>query len=99
MKRYRLCLCVGLILVTLVAVTRFSPVASGAVPRPSLYPSPRQQVQAAWQQARQAGAYDYSTTIVQTTWPLPRLENVGLSSSQQRIYLEGSADLSAETLR
>lgn len=55
-------------------------------------------LQAAWQQARQAGAYDYSTTIVQTTWPLPRLENVGLSSSQQRIYLEGSADLPAEAL-
>ncbi len=60
--------------------------------------APGNSLQAAWQQARQAGAYDYSTSIVQTTWPLPRLENVGLSSSQQRIYLEGSANLPAEAL-
>lgn len=60
--------------------------------------SPQVRVRDTWQQARQAGAYRYSATLIQTTWPLPRLENVGLSSTQQRIYLEGAADLPAETL-
>nr|MBC8249032.1 hypothetical protein [Anaerolineales bacterium] len=61
--------------------------------------SAERQVRAAWQKARQVGVYRYSTSIVQTTWPLPRLENVGLSSTQQRIYLEGQADLPAQMLQ
>jgi hypothetical protein len=47
----------------------------------------------AWQAARESGAYHYDTTIEQTIRPLPKLENVGLSSREQRFYLEGDTDL------
>ena len=52
-------------------------------------PSAEGVVNQAWQRAEEVGIYDYQTNIVQTTWPTERLENVGLSSSQERVYLEG----------
>jgi hypothetical protein len=45
-----------------------------------------------WQRAHEVGIYDYHTDIVQTTWPTPKLENAGLSSQQERIYIEGSTN-------
>lgn len=62
-------------------------------------PSPEDELRAAWQQARASGAYDYHTTIIQTTWPLPKLENVGLSSKQHRLYLEGQTDLTSRFMQ
>jgi hypothetical protein len=46
-----------------------------------------------WQTARDSGAYHYNTTIAQTTHPLPKLENVGLSSKEQRFFIEGDTNL------
>ncbi|MCJ7551290.1 MAG: hypothetical protein MUQ30_16570, partial [Anaerolineae bacterium] len=55
-------------------------------------------VERAWQKAREVGTYDYAIDIVQTSWPIPTLENVGLTSSEQRVYVEGLIDLPAETM-
>ncbi len=62
-------------------------------------PSFQSQLKQAWQQATDIGVYDYQTTLIQTTHPTERLENVGLSSSTDRMYVEGSVDRPAETMR
>ena len=62
-------------------------------------PSARSEVNLAWQRAQTIGAYHYTTEIVQTTRPLPKLANVGLSSQTERMYIEGETDLPAETLQ
>ncbi|MCX6032062.1 MAG: hypothetical protein NT169_22545, partial [Chloroflexi bacterium] len=64
-------------------------------PTPS---SPEQAVQTAWQRAQQAGAYRFTTRVVQTTHPAPAIANVGTGSRVETVYLEGDADLPAETL-
>ena len=61
--------------------------------------SPKATVQQVWRTAETLGAYHYNTTVVQTTWPVARLENAGLSSSQQRIYIEGETDLAANSMQ
>ncbi len=60
--------------------------------------SPERAVQAAWQRAQQAGAYHFTTRIVQTTHLAPTIANVGKSSRVETILLEGEADLPAQTL-
>ncbi len=55
--------------------------------------SPEHEVQAAWRRAQEAGAYHFSTEIVQTTYPAPALVNVGRSSRKNTIYLEGQTNL------
>jgi subtilisin-like proprotein convertase family protein len=55
-------------------------------------------VQRAWQMAQEVGTYDYAIDIVQTSWPLPILENVGTTSSEERVYIEGQIDLPADTM-
>ncbi|HOU14788.1 MAG TPA: PKD domain-containing protein [Anaerolineae bacterium] len=56
-------------------------------------------VEAAWQRANAVGAYTYATDIEQTTWPLPKLENVGLHSTVEHIYIEGETDVAAGAMR
>lgn len=56
------------------------------------------EVQAAWQRANELGVYHYTSDIVQTTWPLPKLENVGLSSKTDRLYIEGQVDRHADRM-
>jgi len=58
----------------------------------------RGEIEAAWQRADELGAYGYTSDIVQTTWPLPKLENVGLSSQTDRLYIEGRVDRHADTM-
>jgi len=53
---------------------------------------PMQAVQTAWQRAAQAGAYQFRTEIVQTTYPAPTLANVGRSSRAESVYIEGQTD-------
>ncbi len=55
-------------------------------------------LQSAWEKARQAGSYHFNSTVVQTTIPKPLIANVGVSSQEQRLYLEGDADQAARTL-
>lgn len=55
-------------------------------------------VDGAWQQAKAAGSYAFHTEVTQTTHPAPRPENMGLSSSQERLTLEGDADIAAQKL-
>ncbi|MGB0383516.1 MAG: LamG-like jellyroll fold domain-containing protein [Ardenticatenaceae bacterium] len=66
---------------------------------PALDPAAVDEVNDAWQQALEIGVYDYSSDIVQTTWPTPRLKNVGLSSTQRHFYLEGDTNLHEDFLQ
>ncbi|MBI2863695.1 MAG: thrombospondin type 3 repeat-containing protein [Chloroflexi bacterium] len=60
--------------------------------------SPEGQVRAAWQQARDVGAYRFQSTIVQTNKPLPRVETMGLGSTTKTVYVEGTIDQPARSL-
>ena len=73
MKHRRLGLYVSLVLIGLLAGLFCSQDSTPSLASPAR-PSAERQVRAAWQKARQVGVYRYSTSIVQTTWPLPRLE-------------------------
>ena len=75
--------------------TVIAPLASGAAP--SL--SPQQVVQRAWQRAQEVGVYHFATDIAQTTYPAPRLTNVGRSSRQETLHIEGETDLPARTMQ
>jgi len=55
-------------------------------------------VQRAWRLAQESGAYHFSTDIVQTTYPAPAVSNVGRSSRQETLYIEGQANLPERTL-
>lgn len=50
-------------------------------------------MRAAWQRARQAGAYRFAADILQTTIPLPRVTNAGRQSQQDALYVEGQTNL------
>ncbi|MBN1888600.1 MAG: Ig-like domain-containing protein [Thermoflexales bacterium] len=60
--------------------------------------SAARQVEAAWQRATDTGAYEYTSELVQTTWPLLKLENVGLSSTEERLYIEGETNVANKAL-
>lgn len=60
--------------------------------------SAEEEVQAAWQRAQRAGAYRFATEILQTTYPAPALVNVGRSSRQDRLRIEGEISLPDRTL-
>jgi hypothetical protein len=55
-------------------------------------------VATAWEQARQSGSYRYNADIVQTTTPKATVTNVGRTSSQTALYLEGESDLVAKAM-
>ncbi|MBN1180206.1 MAG: tandem-95 repeat protein [Anaerolineae bacterium] len=61
-------------------------------------PSPEQVVQRAWRLAQEANTYRFATEIVQTTYPAPTLVNVGRSTREATLYMEGQADLPNRTL-
>ncbi len=68
------------------------------LPSVSASSSPEHEVQAAWRRAQQAGAYHYTTDIVQTTYPAPALVNVGRSSRKETLHIEGQTNLPEHTL-
>ncbi|MBN1148930.1 MAG: Ig-like domain repeat protein [Anaerolineales bacterium] len=51
-----------------------------------------------WKQLQQAGRYEFSSTVEQTTYPAPKLSNVGRSKTTERYYVSGESDLSNETM-
>ncbi|QLQ05248.1 MAG: hypothetical protein HZY76_03470 [Anaerolineae bacterium] len=72
-----------------------SPAARALVePRPA-----HRTVMAAWHNVQQVGAYRFTADIAQETIPLPTAGNVGRNSKTQRIYVEGTSDLHAQTLQ
>ncbi len=50
------------------------------------------------EQAEAVGAYSYRTDLIQTTRPLPKLINLGLSSTEERFEIAGSVNLPEEEL-
>ncbi len=87
-----LVLSLALVLCAMVIVFVWSPLTAAP-------PTSDQVVQNAWQRAQQIGAYRFRTNIAQTTWPLPKLENVGLSASEERLYLEGQVNRHSEAMQ
>ena len=55
-------------------------------------------LEAAWKRARQSGAYHFTADIVQNTIPLPTVTNVGRSSRQDAVHIEGQTNLPARAL-
>jgi hypothetical protein len=55
-------------------------------------------VVAAWQRAQARGSYHFATDAVQVTTPTATVANVGRTSREERIHLEGQTDLRANTL-
>jgi len=60
--------------------------------------TPEQAVQRAWRAAQDAGAYQFASDVVQTSYPAPALGNVGRSSTRNQLHLEGDVDLPARAL-
>ena len=60
--------------------------------------SPEREVRTAWRRAQQAGAYHFTTRIVQTTHPAPAIANVGTGSRVETLFIEGKADLLDQAL-
>jgi subtilisin-like proprotein convertase family protein len=77
----------------LLVVAALIPLGSHARPL-----SAHEEVQVAWQRAQQAGVYRFATEIVQTTFPAPKLVNVGRSSRQDTLHIEGQTNLPDRSL-
>ena len=60
--------------------------------------TPRDPIVGAWEAARAVGSYAFTTDIRQVTIPSARITNVGRSSKNQLLHLEGQADLQQELL-
>jgi Ca2+-binding RTX toxin-like protein len=54
-------------------------------------------VAAAWRAAQARGAYQFSSDVSQVTTPVAAVANIGQSSREQRLHLEGRNDLRAST--
>jgi len=61
--------------------------------------SPAGELQRAWQHANDVGVYAYQTEIIQTAHPLPILANVGLSSTENRISIQGKVNRPAKQMQ
>ena len=55
-------------------------------------------VTAAWQRARAAGNYRFTSDVTQVTLPLATLANVGRTSRSEELYMEGQNDLHAQQM-
>lgn len=52
----------------------------------------------AWTMAKQQGSYRFSSDVTQTTTPLATLKNVGRSSRNDELHLEGSTNLTDQRM-
>lgn len=52
----------------------------------------------AWERARATGSYRYVADIIQTTIPRPTITNVGRTSSQDELHIEGDTSLPDRTM-
>ncbi|MFN8487403.1 MAG: LamG-like jellyroll fold domain-containing protein [Caldilineaceae bacterium] len=50
-------------------------------------------VTAAWEKARAAGSYQFTSDVTQLTIPTAKITNVGRSSRTEQLHLEGQSDL------
>ena len=55
-------------------------------------------IREAWQQAQRAGIYRYSSDILQTILPAPRVAHTGLGPRQDAFRLEGEVNLPAQEM-
>ena len=55
-------------------------------------------VSAAWDAARAAGSYHFTSDVTQVTLPTASIANVGRSSRTEKLYLAGQNDLAAERM-
>lgn len=61
-------------------------------------PNPTEAVRAAWRKAQAAISYRFTADIVQSIHPLPTINNVGQTSRQEKLHLEGWTDLPSRTM-
>ncbi|MCE7985168.1 MAG: hypothetical protein DYG89_28680 [Caldilinea sp. CFX5] len=73
-------------------------VASGWWLQRQALAAPTNPVVAAWAAARDRGAYHFTSDFTQVNTPLATLANVGRSSRQTALHLEGATDLRAATM-
>src|SRR5690554_6466454 len=59
----------------------------------------RHQVEQAWRRVQTAGQYRYTADVTQHLVPLATLTNVGRTSKQQRLYLEGEVNLPGRAMQ
>jgi hypothetical protein len=81
--------------VLLLAALAAAPLASRADSAPL---TPAEAVQQAWQRARDAGTYRFSTDLTAIAYPAPTLANVGRPAREERLHMEGRVDLPARTV-
>jgi len=81
------------------SLTQASTTVTEKVTELAAAPAARQEVAAAWQRAIDLGGYRYATDVIQTTVPLATVANMGRSSKQQAIYVEGSTDLRQQSMQ
>lgn len=55
-------------------------------------------VTAAWEKARAAGSYEFTSDVTQITVPVAQVTNIGRQSRSDRLHLEGYTDLVNERL-
>lgn len=58
----------------------------------------KQEVGTAWETAMNIGQYEYTSMMTQTTWPMPNMYNIGLSSQKDRLFIAGKINRYEETL-
>lgn len=81
-----------------------SPQPDAAISIPDAQPhasggNPAGEVRRAWQRARDAGVYHFATDLVQTTYPVPAVANIGRSPQVDTLYLDGDVNLPEETVQ
>lgn len=59
-------------------------------------PAPAGTVQASWERVRQADSYTFESQLRQTNYPLPALQNVGLSPNHTYLFTAGRLDTGQE---
>ena len=74
-----------ILLITLTAWTTRVPTTSG--------------LETAWTRAQKAGAYTFTADIVQQSIPVASIENVGRTSKESALHLEGETNLADNALQ
>ncbi|MCD6285451.1 MAG: hypothetical protein J7M39_06015 [Anaerolineae bacterium] len=97
-RAFRTLSSVTILLVAVVLLILPFRAAAGVAP-PLAAIAARDPVTAAWQRAQSSGVYHFATTVIETTHPAPTVANVGRSSTQQHIYLEGDTNLPERSLQ
>ena len=70
-----------------------------AAPPPPSIADAQTAVRRAWQRAREVGVYHFDSELVQTTYPVPAVANIGRSPQVDSLYLDGDVDLPEETMQ